>query len=382
MSYEKSGKNRKNYLNESGHVNVSKSWKRGDWSRSLPAIALRQAQKNPSVKNISLALNVQHAIAGLDSASVECCSQLVIETLKKSHWSIAAVRILCAQLQLGKIDMAHAFVPQCLPGNCSLPRARLLNRFPTALRFLQEHYPQKLRNSQKYKCWQSEKLLEHIELIDELIVHSHYGQKQSAIQKITVALVGNGPSILDHPQGQYIDSHDVVIRFNRAVLTNYYKPYTGIRTSLQVLSPNLVKRTSNSDQEAMAISGINILQGESGYWNNLAKLVPRVRLAVFPQTVWYKLVEELNAPPSAGLLTLISLANLQGIEVSAFGFSKKGINSDLPSARTNDGLSRFHPSRNHYGDRKPASTRHNWMSEAQLITRLAESTANVRFCTE
>lgn len=47
----------------------------------------------------------------------------------------------------------------------------------------------------------------------------------------SVVLVGNGPSLLRHPQGDVIDSYDEVVRFNRFRLRGF-EDYTGTRTTL------------------------------------------------------------------------------------------------------------------------------------------------------
>jgi hypothetical protein len=51
-----------------------------------------------------------------------------------------------------------------------------------------------------------------------------------------VLLIGNGPSILDHPVGQQIDAFNgPVVRFNEFVLVPV--EYTGTRTDLWVICP-------------------------------------------------------------------------------------------------------------------------------------------------
>lgn len=365
--------NKASSVSELSRENISTAWKNGDWRFSLPGAALHQAQKRPSRENIYLALKIQHAISGLDSNSVKCFSQLLIESHEKKKWSKATMRLLCAQLQLENKDMAHESVAHFFRGNCTFFKARCLNRFPTALHFLHENFPEKLSARQAKQSRLSSILLKRIDIVGEPLIHSLSNQQQiKAQEKTSIAVVGNSPSLLTHSHGQYIDSHDVVIRFNNAVLTDSYKRHTGEKTSLRIVSPNLVKRTPHAGMDALAISGINIFHGESGYWDCLANLPPHVKLAVFDQRIWYELVEQLSAPPSAGLLTLASLAKLPGVEINAFGFSAE-VQKKPKSASTDNSRFGYSVGRNHYGDRKPASIRHNWELEAEVIDRLVHS---------
>lgn len=51
------------------------------------------------------------------------------------------------------------------------------------------------------------------------------------MEKNTVILVGNGPSLLDKKNGQKIDSFDTVVRFNLYNTVDHI-PYTGIKTNI------------------------------------------------------------------------------------------------------------------------------------------------------
>jgi hypothetical protein len=51
----------------------------------------------------------------------------------------------------------------------------------------------------------------------------------------SLAVVGNAPCILDHENGALIDSHDLVVRFNRAT-TQGHEPRIGSRTDILVVN--------------------------------------------------------------------------------------------------------------------------------------------------
>ena len=183
------------------------------------------------------------------------------------------------------------------------------------------------------------------------------------VKQVTVAVVGNAPSLLDQPRGRYIDEHDVIVRFNSPVLTGRYNEYSGRRTNVWVLSPTLARQAPMRGVRTMIVSGINILAGESGYWQCLAKHGMQMQVAVFREEIWYSLVATLHAPPTAGLLMLTSLKERKSLRVSAYGFSGS---CNTPDDH-DDTCHRPHSVANHYADRQPASTRHNWNDEAKLM---------------
>lgn len=64
------------------------------------------------------------------------------------------------------------------------------------------------------------------------------------IQGKTVAIVGNAKSIFDKQNGENIDDHDFVIRFNKGFIIR--PECQGLRTSLLILACNLSKKEINS----------------------------------------------------------------------------------------------------------------------------------------
>ena len=60
----------------------------------------------------------------------------------------------------------------------------------------------------------------------------------------TIAIVGNSKKLLDHNYGKLIDSHDYVIRFNRAPTKNYEK-YVGQKTTLRVVGDGEFRSIDN-----------------------------------------------------------------------------------------------------------------------------------------
>jgi hypothetical protein len=57
----------------------------------------------------------------------------------------------------------------------------------------------------------------------------------------SLAVVGNAPSVMDRELGSYIDSHDIVVRFNECALDDYAQ-FVGTRTDILVSNPYPEKR--------------------------------------------------------------------------------------------------------------------------------------------
>ena len=51
----------------------------------------------------------------------------------------------------------------------------------------------------------------------------------------TVAIIGNGPSVLDKEMGEIIDRHDIVVRFN-CFQTDGFENHIGIKTTIWVVN--------------------------------------------------------------------------------------------------------------------------------------------------
>ncbi len=60
-------------------------------------------------------------------------------------------------------------------------------------------------------------------------------------ERQTVAIVGNAPSLKDYRLGDFIDSHDIVVRFNEAAMAGH-EEQVGRRTDILVANPYPEKR--------------------------------------------------------------------------------------------------------------------------------------------
>ena len=168
---------------------------------------------------------------------------------------------------------------------------------------------------------------------------------------VNIAVVGNAPTLLSSQAGAEIDASDIVVRFNQAIHDPSQVQHTGLRTDIWVMSPSTPVRYCPGDIHSVLVSGHNVFSKPSRYWPALLQFSS---LSECPSHVWYSLVSELHAPPSAGLLMLKTLQSLAlPIEIKRFGFTDtQGIHGKR---------------KNHAADCAPASRRHNWAGEVQWI---------------
>jgi hypothetical protein len=177
-----------------------------------------------------------------------------------------------------------------------------------------------------------------------------------------IAVVGNSASLLGADQAGSIESADAVVRFN-----HWQAPAAdvGRRTDLWVRSPLDLENTDTPRPHPpprwVAASGPDMAcrRPEWDRWTaeNMGNL-----LAV-PLQVWRCLVRELQAPPSAGVLTLGWLrsarGNWDGIEVYGIGYAG----------------GRYHAAK---AGHRP-SHRHDWKKESVILRRWANE--GLKICT-
>lgn len=327
------------------------AWRAGRWGAELCDCAWIQADRDPSIRNVYLAFKVQHAVAGLQQHNLDYVEDFV-NALDKP-WQALTIRLLCARLQHKQREAATSILERHLTGPIFPRRAAYLAGFPLALEFVQTQQPGRLRAPLHQLATNARKLLGTTRQLNRPFLQSLANRN---CQRFSVAVVGNSPSLLNRSDGSQIDQHDIVVRFNAASLAERYHQHTGTRTDLWVVSPGLAGTQRTMPTKAMALSGINPLAGQSRFWRSIAKRgIPQ--LAQFDQRFWYQLVKQLQAPPSAGLLTLRGLASQhKHLEVNAFGFS------------TPDDLRKRPAAGEHYCDNRTGSTRHNWQKEAILLS--------------
>lgn len=164
-----------------------------------------------------------------------------------------------------------------------------------------------------------------------------------------IAIVGNSPVILQGDRGKEIDAADIVIRFNNSAVNQNKHRHIGSRTDLWVMSPSTPISYCPVDAKAIVVSGLHPLRRPSFYWKKLS--LTHHLFSEFPSSVWYALVSQFQAPPSAGALLIAALEESGVVaDLRCHGFTTRHGDTGNPN--------------NHHADQTLRSGRHNWQAEA------------------
>lgn len=185
-------------------------------------------------------------------------------------------------------------------------------------------------------------------------------------------VVGNSAKMERQGRGQNIDRHDVVIRFNQYAPANIRADLNscklqhvvdaGDKINIWVRSPgfNGSAPTTSRFADWIILTGPDV-RYQLFNWKSLdGFMLKKQKVITVPLGVWRKLVKELEAPPSAGVLVLTWLNEILGCEhcISIAGFQTQGSEE-----------SRYHRLLPHH----KASKRHNWKGEAGMLQLWLES---------
>ena len=176
--------------------------------------------------------------------------------------------------------------------------------------------------------------------------------------KSTQFVVGNAGNLRSLNLGSVIDSHAVVIRFNQFPREDALAQSVGMSTHVWVLSPGY---------QGPAPEGVHwvVMVGPDvryslRCWTLLKPLLERgTKVLTVPLTVWRKSVLRLQAPPSAGVLLLQWLFDMNeswsGIAIAGIGeWGGEGTyHLALPDHK--------------------ADGRHQWIKERALVAQWRES---------
>ena len=157
------------------------------------------------------------------------------------------------------------------------------------------------------------------ELYDPVANERSLGNLLNALKSAKVAVVGNAQSILDNANGADIDSHDVVVRLNRGLITE--PAAQGKRSDILGLACNM---THAEVAEAFGTPRIVWLTPIRELMAN-DLLRRRTELSVVPIPHWMDLKRQIDeARPSAGLIVLNLLLHYSSCErIDLYGFDWK-----------------------------------------------------------
>lgn len=174
-----------------------------------------------------------------------------------------------------------------------------------------------------------------------------------------VAVVGNAATLEGAELGAAIEACSAVLRFNRCGVEANYAADVGSRTDVWVVSP-AYRGPIPSGIRWVLVTGPD-MRYRLQDWSMVMPLLAADRPVItFPLEIWRQLVGSLQAPPSAGMLTLAWLSRLLA-----------GPWSSLHVAGIGTGLSvagRYHRT----NKQQSAASRHNWIAEQSLVSDWAQ----------
>ncbi|MBX2824273.1 MAG: glycosyltransferase family 29 protein, partial [Gammaproteobacteria bacterium] len=324
---------------------LARAFRAGRWDADLLQQARSLWNAEPNSQNLLLLLNIQHSLTGF---TPEQLRELMDQAEKcsideRGRYRLAA---LAQELQLDVVPP---------PMN-----SKLLDRYP----LLSHHYFNDNNDQLAQQARQSGELSNTLPTSSApatLPLASSFVEKlenwdnfSRHLRSQTIAVVGNAVSGVGLGSGEAIDQSECVFRFNRAHTQPKFKADYGEKTDIWVVSPGFRMDSVNIPADIVVVSGISPFCKPTRYWQRVARL-PVKKILTFPPRVWYRLVKQLEAPPSAGLLALATLA--------------ESLDDSTPVMTTGFTLSKS-DSANHYGDRGKRSSRHNWQREASLARSL------------
>jgi hypothetical protein len=154
---------------------------------------------------------------------------------------------------------------------------------------------------------------------------------KSFIKEKSIALVANSSDLLNKQNGQLIDSHDIVIRFNSYKLS---EKHTGLKTTIHT---SIYLQNENLN-EYVPIRFI--IANHPNNWSNKIKKLNKFKQGAFLKYNHHSIIQNFKEihPSTSGFVALILLLKLGGYEkINLFGFNfyQGGVNSIF---RTDGGM--------------------------------------------
>lgn len=182
---------------------------------------------------------------------------------------------------------------------------------------------------------------------------------QSHLHGRGICVVGNAASLGGQGWGNTIDAHGAVVRFNHFPQAAEHCRDVGRRVDVWVLSPGYRGPVPRA-VKWVVMTGPDVRYTLRNWRLVVPLLECGARILTVPLPIWRRLVRELQAPPSAGLLLLAWLREMGGLQ-GWRGITAAGIGSGLSSTGAY-----------HLGIRgHKADGRHHWSAESLLVMQWA-----------
>lgn len=196
--------------------------------------------------------------------------------------------------------------------------------------------------------WRLQQYQHQSELVGQFLQRLHRAR--------SIAVVGNSPELKGRALAPQIDQAELVIRFNQAFSSATSRLDTGKRTSYWMVAPDFNTTEPIKPELGLLVSGAEPLL-RLHLLKPLQQLAATAPVMQVPLTIWRDLYQQLQAPPSAGLL-LLGWLHQQAIpaeKIKLYGFSRTDASQK--------------PSYHHALPDHLPSGRHQWAKEAALLCR-------------
>ena len=179
--------------------------------------------------------------------------------------------------------------------------------------------------------------------------------------EVKIAVVGNSSVDLRKGKGREIDSHDIVIRFNKFKLDQFLSQDYGTKTTVVASTKSVFTQVSRSyprdaylfllGEDPLNIS--NNIENERNIFDKYKEVIS------YPRDFYRTLLKLFDAAPSSGLQVIYYLLRVRGnfTNVDFYGFSFI------------DQIGKNSVSSSYFSNTKP-SFRHNWIGERRYIDDL------------
>ena len=175
----------------------------------------------------------------------------------------------------------------------------------------------------------------------------------------SICVVGNAANLIGAGLGAKIDAHEAIVRFNHYCSETSQTADIGEQTDVWVRAPDLGdSKPQSRHPHWIVLSGADPIY-QLRDWSSIVPLLRNgAQVVTVPLEIWRQLVDELKAPPSAGVLWMAWAIQILGD----------------PSAVTAAGFQVREPARkdqqyHHALPRHKGSTRHHWPAERALLRR-------------
>ena len=233
-----------------------------------------------------------------------------------------------------------------------------------------------LNNDEIEKCFRSKPLKYPSpytlnELIDKTIKLNAYNKPIPF--NSTIAVVGNSGKLLKQNYGELIDSHDIVIRCNLAIV-NGFEPYVGSKTDIRVIAGKSFCRDLTDHFSSYNSNFLTNLQNEHFFikaeplYNAIQGVIKNYNttcnISYIRQDIINHIQNETNISDISTGFTALGLALMWSKHVSLFGFN----------------FFEEEWSKQHYFEQiKPYNRGHNLFNEKLYINELILNTNNIKF---